>query len=278
MIQKLFFMFSQLKQNLNRHDLHNLEKNKIIKKYTNLIISVFLLVLLFFILLSIYYHRYVNTFFFSGYCVFIVLYYYNSNFKNFIIRFNEDRVTIFSHYKTDFFFFYWLFLIFKIIISVFYFFYFYLFSKSQIVQFENIFYIITYICIFIAVIDLLIIFYIIFYKNKPVKETAATVIYYSVVKIIPIFGVLHVSSNVPIISPNPVSNFYHKYTFFGRGYGAWSSGQLIQIDYLKTHLGSKFNYKEIIDDDYMIDPQKLKNYFEKNNLNFTQSLETSYKK
>ena len=66
--------------------------------------------------------------------------------------------------------------------------------------------------------------------------------------------------NVPFISPNPVTNCYHKFSPLGRGYGAWSTGQLLQVDYLKTQLGSEFNYKDVVDQNEMLSPTKLKSY------------------
>ena len=50
------------------------------------------------------------------------------------------------------------------------------------------------------------------------------------------------------------------YSPIGRGYGVWSSGQLLQIDYMKTQLGGEFDYTKIIDSNNMIDPYKLEEY------------------
>jgi hypothetical protein len=77
-------------------------------------------------------------------------------------------------------------------------------------------------------------------------------------------GALHVSSNVFFIASNPVSNLYHKYTFLGKSYSAWSSGQLLQIDYIKTHLRAKFDSTKIIDQNKRVDPIKFKNYAKNN--------------
>jgi hypothetical protein len=130
------------------------------------------------------------------------------------------------------------------------------------------FYGITYMFVLVGLIDLSIILYIIFYKNNPVIETVANVCYHCAAKGLPMVGALHISSNVPFIAPNLVSNGYHIYSPFGRGYGAWSTGQLVQIDYLKTHLGGIFDYKEIIDQNNMVDPSKLKNYSNKHGIDF----------
>ena len=114
--------------------------------------------------------------------------------------------------------------------------------------------------ILVGIVDLGIILYIIFKKNKPVIETLASVCYHCATKGAPMVGALHMSSNVPFISPNPVTNCYHKFSPLGRGYGAWSTGQLLQVDYLKTQLGSEFNYKDVVDQNEMLSPTKLKSY------------------
>ena len=132
--------------------------------------------------------------------------------------------------------------------------------------FQNLFYTITYVFILSGLIDLGITLYIIFYKNNPVIEVAANVCYHCVTKGLSLVGALHVLFNVPFITPNPVSNSYHIYTPLGRGYGAWSSGQLLQIDYIKTNLGSEFNYKEVVDSNNMLHPNKILSYAEKHNL------------
>jgi hypothetical protein len=64
-----------------------------------------------------------------------------------------------------------------------------------------------------------------------------------------------------------MSNTYHRYRPIGQGYEIWSSGQLLQIDYLKTNMGAKFDYHEIIDNHYKVDPAKLKVYSKRNGLN-----------
>ena len=78
------------------------------------------------------------------------------------------------------------------------------------------------------------------------------------------------SANVPMISPNPVTNWYHLHSPLGRGYGAYSSGQLIQVDFLKTKLGGNFDYTQCIDSNKFLDPQKMTAYAEKNWINFNE--------
>jgi hypothetical protein len=56
------------------------------------------------------------------------------------------------------------------------------------------------------------------------------------------------SANVPFIAPNSVTNTYHLVSLLG-GYGVWSTGQLLQVDMIKTQIGGKFNYREVIDKD-----------------------------
>lgn len=185
--------------------------------------------------------------------------YINKDFKRILINFKKDQITIKNHYLKDFKT--WYYLIFSVrLITFLFYFHFFLLDTDSMDNFANLFYGITYIFILIGFIDLGIILYIILYKNYPVIETAANVCYHCVTKGVPIFGALHISSNVPFITPNPVSNGYHKYSFLGRGYGAWSTGQLVQIDYIKTHLGGEFNYKDVVDQNSMIDPKKLKTY------------------
>jgi hypothetical protein len=53
---------------------------------------------------------------------------------------------------------------------------------------------------------------------------------------------------------------YHVYSPLGRGFGVHSSGQLLQIDYIKTQIDDKFDYTKIIDSNNFVNPQKLKQY------------------
>lgn len=78
------------------------------------------------------------------------------------------------------------------------------------------------------------------------------------------------ASNIPLISPNPVTNGYHLWSPASRGYGAHSSAQLIQVDLLKTKLGNNFDYTQCIDSDRFLDPQKLDAYAKKNGLDFNK--------
>lgn len=73
---------------------------------------------------------------------------------------------------------------------------------------SNIFYTITYIFMLINLIDLVIILYIIYYKNHPIIEVAANTCYHCITKGVPLVGALHISSNIFIIKPNLISNWY----------------------------------------------------------------------
>lgn len=124
---------------------------------------------------------------------------------------------------------------------------------------SNIFYGVTYTFVIAGLIDVGISLYIIFFKNNPVVEVAANVCMQCVKVLVPI-GAFHLSCNVPFIAPNKLSNVYHVYSPMGRGYGVWSSGQLLQIDYLKTQLGGQFDYTKVIDSKNMVSPAKLRQY------------------
>jgi hypothetical protein len=80
------------------------------------------------------------------------------------------------------------------------------------------------------------------------------------------FLALHVSSNILSITPNSVSNWYHKHIFLGRGFGACSSGQLLQVDSIQTHLRSEFKYTEIVDANQMLGSKKIKCYAKSYNI------------
>lgn len=100
--------------------------------------------------------------------------------------------------------------------------------------------------------------------------------YHGITKGLPVLGFLHVSSHVPFIDPNIVSNTYNIYSPIGRGYGVWSTAQLLHIDYLKTHLGREFNYHEIIDqDNSMVSPIKLKEYTIEKGIDFKPNVLTT---
>ena len=237
--------------------------NQFIKKitsfkwFTDNKIYIINLFILFFGLLGYYFEYYLLIFYTIVHFSVLLLQYLSKDFNMRIENFKKDQITIKNHYLEDFRIFYYLVFIIRLITFLFYFYFFSLDVKNMD-SVAGLFYGITYIFILVGLIDLGITLYIIFYKNNPVIETVANACYHCVTKGLPMIGALHISSNVPFIAPNPVSNGYHKYSPLGRGYGAWSTGQLVQIDYLKTHLGGEFNYKEIIDSNNMVDPEKLK--------------------
>jgi len=196
-----------------------------------------------------------------------VLQTFSKTFANKLISFKNDQEIIKSHYLKDFKFFYYFAMIVKVITGCFYIYFFYLLSPENIEQYGFVFFTITYIFILTNLIDLGIVIYIILYKNDPVKEAVINLCYNCATKGIPALGALHMSSNVPMISPNPVTNYYHLYSPLGKGYGAYSSGQLIQVDFLKTQLGGKFDYTECLDSNRFLDPKKIQIYAQKNNIN-----------
>jgi hypothetical protein len=142
-------------------------------------------------------------------------------------------------------------------------FYFFLLSVEAMNNFSKLFFILTVIFIIVGFIDLGIRIYIIRFKNNPVAEKTLSICYNCAVVLLPMVGALHVTSNTPFISPNPVSNWYHKHTFLGRGFGAWSSGHLLQVDSIKSHLGSEFKCTEVVDANQMLDSRKIKCYEER---------------
>jgi hypothetical protein len=94
--------------------------------------------------------------------------------------------------------------------------------------------------------------------------------YHCVTKGIATVGALHMSANVPIISPNSVTNTYHLWSPLGRGYGAHSTGQLIQVDSMKTKLGSQFDYNQCVDKTNYLDQSKIDAYAKQNNINLNR--------
>ena len=206
-----------------------------------------------------------------------VLQTFSKTFANKLISFKKDQITIKDHYLKDFKVFYYLVFVIRLITFLVYF-YFFSLDVEKMNNVAGIFYAITYVFIIVGFIDIGITLYIIFYKNNPVIEVAANVCYHCATKALPLVGALHVSSYVPFISPNPVSNGYHKFSPLGRGYGAYSTEQLLQIDHLKTNLGKNFNYHEIIDTDKMVDPTKLKTYAQKNGVNVQTLLDLAISK
>jgi hypothetical protein len=135
------------------------------------------------------------------------------------------------------------------------------------------FYGITYTFVLTTLLDLGITIYIIIYKNNPVKEVAMNVCYHCISKGVPLVGALHISSNVPLISPNPVSNTYHLYSPLGRGYGSHSSMNLFQADVLKGNLGSNFDSSQCVDETRYLEPNKIQAYAKKNNINLEPKLQ-----
>ena len=198
--------------------------------------------------------------------------------------FKMDQQTIREHYLEDFWVFYYFVFFIRIVSILFYGYFFFILSPEDLILYEFMFYSITYVFILTTLLDLGIIIYIILYKNNPVKEVALNICYHCVTKGIPVCGALHVSSNVPVISPNPVSNTYHLHSPFGRGYGAYSSMNLVQVDILKGHLGSNFDYSQCVDGKSFLDPNKLQAYAKKNNISLelqlqhTHSLANPFKK
>nr|UXN44307.1 hypothetical protein [Haslea karadagensis] len=191
--------------------------------------------------------------------------YLSKDFKKKLDDFEEDQIIIKKHYLEDFKI--WYYLVFSVRLITFSFYcYFFSLDVDSLSNFTDFFYGITYIFILVGLIDLGITFYIILYKNTPVTDMFLNLCYHGFTKGVPAMGALHISSNVPFIAPNAVSNEYHKYSPIGRGYGAWSTGQLFQVDYIKTHLGGEFNYKDIVDQNNMIEPTKLKSYVKNHNL------------
>lgn len=229
---------------------------------------------LFFGLLGYYFEYYLLTFY-SIVHFFVLFGRYSS--KDFNVKaenFKKDQITIRDHYLKDFKVFYYLVYIIRLITVLFYF-YFFSLDVGNMNDFANLFYGISYIFIIVGFIDLGITWYIILYKNHPIIETITNLCYHGATKGLPLMGALHISSNVPFISPNPVSNGYHKYSPLGRGYGAWSSINLVEIDYLKSHLGKKFDYTEVIDTNRMVDPTKLKDYAKNNSIDIKTFLDST---
>ena len=200
-----------------------------------------------------------------------VLQTFSETFANKLISFKNDQKIITTHYLKDFKLCYYFAMIVRVITGCFYIYFFFLLNPESLEQYSFLFFTITYIFILTNLMDLGIIIYIILYKNDPVKEAAASFCFHCVSKGIPAFGALHMSANVPMISPNPITNYYHLWSPLGRGYGVYSSGQLLQIDYLKTKLGSNFDYTQCLDKHKFVDPQKLTTYAGRNNINLNKT-------
>ncbi len=253
------------KKNQNGNVFHTLLHNA---QFKVVLINLYLGTLIIFFIVSLYFGRYLGSLQSFFYFALGFLYFYNNTFQNFITRFREDNNTIQQHLEKDFYYLNYFFYFANRTSALFFFFFFFFLSESQMKLYETLFFRVTYFFVILMFFELFITMYIIFYKNKPVQETFATVAYHAFMKVGAAVGVIHFSSHVPFFEPNPVSVGYHKYSPLGRGYGTWSTNQLLQIDFLKTKLGSDFNFKEIIDDNKMVNPTKLENYFKKHNLDW----------
>jgi Cytochrome C and Quinol oxidase polypeptide I len=243
------------------------QKNKISENAINwLILSIGLL--------GYYFEYYLLVFYTTVHFLVLLGQYFSKTFKKKLDNFKKDQITIKEHYLESFKIFYYLVFSVRLTAALFYV-YFFSLNPDDMYAFGNLFYGVTYTFVLIGLIDLGITLYIIFFKNTPVTELAVNVCYHCATKGLPLAGALHISSNVPFIAPNPLSNGYHKYSPLGRGYGVWSTGQLMQIDYIKTHLGSRFDYKQIVDQDLMVDPGKMKKYVKENGLSLQSFLEIS---
>ena len=199
-----------------------------------------------------------------------VLQTFSKTFASKLVSFKSDQAIIRKHYLEDFKFCYYFTVIVRIATGGFYTYFFFLLSPESIEGYSFVFFATTYLFILTNLLDLGLIIFIIIYKNDPVKEAALSFCYHCVTKGLPTLGALHMSCNVPMISPNPITNSYHLHSPLGRGYGAHSSGQLIQVDFLKTKLGSSFDYTQCIDSHKFLDPQKIENYAEKNGVSLNK--------
>jgi hypothetical protein len=201
---------------------------------------------------------------------------FSETFANKLISFKTDQKIIKNHYLNDFKFCYYFTQIVKVITGCFYVYFFYILDPKSLEQYSFVFFTLTYLFILTSLMDLGIIIYIILYKNNPVKETFINCCYHCVTKGIPALGALHMSSNIPMISPNPVTNYYHLWSPLGRGYAAYSSSQLLQVDIIKTNLGDKFDYTQCIDSNKFLDPQKIATYAKKHKINIKFLIEHNH--
>lgn len=220
---------------------------------------------------GLYFKQYLLTIY--AFIHFIICFgqYISKTFDDFLESFKKDQLTIKKHYIEDFKFFYYFSIFVKLSTLLFYIYFLSLgWNDIELIKkLENIYLSITYVFIIVMLIDLGITIYIILYKNNPVyNNTIITICYSCVSKGLPVLLGLHVTSHTLYISPNFVSNTYNIYSPIGRGFGVWSSDQLLHIDHLKTHLGKNFNINEIIDENKMVDQIKLENYEKKCGLDF----------
>jgi hypothetical protein len=247
----------------------------------------FLLSLIFFFFGFVgYYSGYYFLIYFTSIHFLILIIKKNSPTVNKLLEnFKNDQIIIKNHYKKDFLFIYYIILFIKIItfLMYFYLYWFYISIEENKIDWNNINSLEEYssICNFVFIIncifvlalflDLFIRQYIVLYKNHTVSSTFINFCYNCIVIGGPALGTLHMTSYFIGISPNLITNTYQIYSPIGRGYGVWSSGQIFQIDYLKTQLGGDFDYKELIDQNKMVDPKKLENYAESKNITITMN-------
>lgn len=220
------------------------------------IINIFIL---FLGLIGFYFENYLLTLYSIVHFFVLFLQKYSTSFAKSLENYNKDQIIIRNHYLENFKFFYYLVLVIRLI-TFFYYFYFLTLSIESINKFSDIINTITYIFILISLIDLVIILYIILNKNHSGINVAENVCYHFITKGIYIVFVLHISSNVIFVEPNAVINWYQINSPLGRGYGFHTYETGLQIDHIKSILGKDFDPSQIIDEDRMVDPKKLKEY------------------
>ena len=212
---------------------------------------------------SYFFGYYLTTIYVIVHLVVRILQTFSKTFANKLVSFKNDQEIIKSHYLKDFKFCYYFAMLVKVITGCFYIYFFFLLTPESLEEYSFVFYTLTYIFILTNFMDLGIVIYIILYKNDPVKEAILNVCYHCVTKALPALGALHMSSNIPMVSPNPITNYYHLWSPVGRGFGAYSSGQLLQVDFMKTKLGGNFDYTQCLDSHKFLDPEKIAIYSEK---------------
>lgn len=251
-IKKQFFKIKNFLDNKKKILKNFLNDNKISTEQI-LNFSIFCIALL-----SYYFKYYILTFYTVLHLTISLGQYLSPGFNQRVLNYHQDQVTIREHYLKDFKILYYL--IFNIrILTILFYLYFFSLNPEVIHDLSNLFYCTTYTFIIAELVDTAISLYIIIFKNNPVLEFGVNIGIKCVKGLVPL-GALHMSCHIPFIEPNEVSNFYHTHSPLGRGYGAWSSCQLLQIDYIKTRLGGEFDYTKIIDSNNMIDPYKLEEY------------------
>jgi hypothetical protein len=178
-------------------------KKKSKKPYFHLInknkINTFILFLGF---IAYYFEYYILTLYATIHFLVVFGTYFSSDLKKSLENFKQDQITIRTHYLEDFKIFYYFSLSVKLCTCLFFLFFFTYSSATDnieaITRLGNLFYVIAYLFIVVSAIDLGITLYIIFFKNTPVTELLVNVCYHCTVKGLPMVGMLHMSSNVPI--------------------------------------------------------------------------------